>query len=161
MGRATNKALHPCRAQSPSLPRVCVSIPNAKGGPGWNQGQHYWAPRTRDPAEVTISLEFFPPDCEDTWDPRLRRTDCLEGTKLLLEELGGFGYRSSAKKIQICQKRLSELPAVLALLCLKGEHPAHPSSAEAQAGMGIPGHGWVLPAMDPRVFSGCSPLPPE
>ena len=83
MGRATNKALHPCRAQSPSLPRVCVSIPNAKGGPGWNQGQHYWAPRTRDPVEVPMGLEYSPPACEETWDLWSHKSDSSRGAGVL------------------------------------------------------------------------------
>ena len=65
---------------------------------------HYQAPGTRDPVEVPIGLEYSPPACEETWDPR-RKEDCLEGTKFLLELQGGLRYIASPKKAQICQRK--------------------------------------------------------
>jgi hypothetical protein len=38
---------------------------------------------------------------------------CLEGTKCLLEELRGLGFRASVKKAQICQRKVSSLGNLL------------------------------------------------
>jgi Tfp pilus assembly protein PilP len=61
------------------------------------QAPQYQAPRTRDPVEVPMGLEYSPPACEETWGPSLRRTK--EGIKCFLEELGGLRHIASVKKV--------------------------------------------------------------
>ena len=41
------------------------------------------------------------------------KEDCLKGTKCLLEELEGLGYRASAKKGQICERKINYLGYLL------------------------------------------------
>jgi hypothetical protein len=73
VGMTTNQAPpHPYRAQSPGLPGGCVPISDVEGVLEWNQASHYRDPRTMDPVQMPIGLEYSPPDCEETWGPRLR-----------------------------------------------------------------------------------------
>ena len=67
-------------------------------------------------------------------------------------------YRASAKKAQICQRKVSYLGYLLkgsqrwlSNILSKSDHPRTSLSAEPQTGMGIPGHSQVLPAMASRV----------
>ena len=90
---------------------TCIRLPQGfKNSPTLFNKALHWDLTVYHKTNSEVTLWQYVDDLLTTAETQ---EDCQEGTKHLLMELGGLGYKASAKRAQICQRKVSYLGYLL------------------------------------------------